>query len=270
MNILRKIAGKVLYGIAKFISVVLGILITITETIVTFVVSIARGFVVLIGMGGCLFLFLFAGPLGIALLLNPIVLLSILFFVIFPILGTKFVSYLKYIRYTITEYLFDRASYLIDGVSYQFQSFDEYGDKYKRMEEEKRRKEQERRRAQQQREWEERFRQWYEYQNSQRGSGGYGGQGGYNWYGQNTGYGNQQTYTNPTTEFKRKYEESCDLLGVGYDADKYQIKLAYRKKAKEYHPDLNKSPDATKIFQQINEAYEFLSDGNIERYQNMR
>lgn len=74
---------------------------------------------------------------------------------------------------------------------------------------------------------------------------------------------------NPTTEFKSKYQKSCDLLGVGYDADKYQIKLAYRKKAKKYHPDLNKSPDATQMFQQINNAYEFLSDGNIDRYKNM-
>ena len=207
---------------------------------------------------------------GMFLLFNPIVLLLILFFVVFPILGTKFVSYLKYIRYTITEYLFDRASYLIDGISYQFQSFNEYGDKYRRMEEEKWREEQERRRAQQQREWEERFRQWYEYQNSQRRTGGYGRQGGYYWHGQNAGYGGQQTYADPTIEFKEKYERSCDLLGVGYNADKYEIKLAYRKKAKKYHPDLNKSPDATKKFQEINEAYEFLSDGNIERYQSMR
>ena len=49
----------------------------------------------------------------------------------------------------------------------------------------------------------------------------------------------------------------------------YEIKLAYRKKAKKYHPDLNKSPDATEMFQRINEAYEFLSDENIERYKNI-
>jgi curved DNA-binding protein CbpA len=56
---------------------------------------------------------------------------------------------------------------------------------------------------------------------------------------------------------------------VPHNADKYEVKLGYRKKAKEYHPDLNKSPDATKIFQEINNAYEFLSDDNIERYKNM-
>lgn len=125
------------------------------------------------------------------------------------------------------------------------------------MEDEKRRKERQQRQAEQQREWEERFKQWYEYQNQQRRYGEYGGY---------TGYNNEQTYVNPTIEFKKKYEESCDLLGVGYDADKYEIKLSYRKKAKQYHPDLNKSPDATRMFQKINNAYEFLSDDNIERY----
>ena len=129
------------------------------------------------------------------------------------------------------------------------------------MEDEKRKKERQQRQAEQQREWEEKFRQWYEYQNQQRGYGGYG---------QYTEYNNEQAYVNPTTEFKKKYEESCDLLGVGYNADKYEIKLAYRKRAKQYHPDLNKSPDATIMFQQINNAYEFLSDDNIDRYNNMR
>lgn len=265
MNIFKKIAGKVLYAIAKLISIILDVLIKTIETIVTVVGGIAKGFIALIGMGGCLIVFMLAGPLGFALLLHPAVLLTILFFVIFPILGTKFVSYLKYIKYIITEYLFDRAYFLIDGISYQFRSFDGYKDKYKKMEYERKRKEQQRRQEEQQKEWEERFRQWNEYQNYQRGNSGHSN---YEWYGQNTGYGNQ-TYVNPTAEFKSKYEKSCDLLGVGYDADKYQIKLAYRKKAKEYHPDLNKSPNATEMFQQINNAYEFLSDGNIERYKNM-
>ena len=33
---------------------------------------------------------------------------------------------------------------------------------------------------------------------------------------------------NPTNEFKSKYKKSCDLLGVGYDADKYEIKFHHR------------------------------------------
>lgn len=260
MNIFKKIGGKILYGIATAVSAILDVLIKIIEIIVNLVRSIATGFIALIGLGGCLLLFMFAGPLGLVVLLNPVILLVILFFVIFPILGTQFVSYLKYIKYILTEYMFDRANYLIEGTSYKFKSFKEYKDYYREMEDEKRRKERQRRQAEQQREWEERFRQWYEYQNQQRGYGGYG---------QYTGYNNEQAYVNPTTEFKKKYEESCDLLGVGYNADKYEIKLAYRKKAKQYHPDLNKSPDATRMFQQINNAYEFLSDDNIDRYNNM-
>lgn len=266
MNLLRKIAGKVLYAIAKIISTILDILIKIIETIVIVVRNIATGFIALIGMGGCLLLFMFAGPLGLALLLNPIVILVILFFVIFPILGTKFVSYLKYVKYIITEYMFDRANFLLSGTSYRFKSFNEYKNYYRQMEDERIRKERQRRQAEQQREWEERFRQWYEYQNSQKRYGDYGN---YEWYGQNTGYDNQNTYTNPATEFKNKYEKSCDILGVEYNADKYQIKLAYRKKAKEYHPDLNKSANATEMFQKINNAYDFLSDANIDRYNNM-
>ena len=261
MNILKKIAGKILYGIAKAVSAILDVLIKIIEIIVNLVRRIATGFIALIGLGGCLLLLMFAGPLGLVVLLNPVILLVILFFVIFPILGTQFVSYLKYVKYILTEYMFDRANYLIEGTSYKFKSFNEYKNYYREMEDEKRRKERQRRQAEQQREWEERFRQWYEYQNQQRGYGGYG---------QYTGYNNEQAYVNPTTEFKKKYEESCDLLGVGYNADKYEIKLAYRKKAKQYHPDLNKSPDATRMFQQINNAYEFLSDDNIDRYNNMR
>ena len=261
MNILKKTAGKILYGIAKTVSATLDVLIKIIEIIVNLVRSIATGFAALIGLGGCLLLLMFAGPLGLVVLLNPVVLLIILFFVIFPILGTQFVSYLKYIKYILTEYMFDRANYLIEGTSYKFKSFNEYKNYYRKMEDERIRKERQRRQAEQQREWEERFKQWYEYQNQQRRYGGYG---------EYTGYNNEQTYVNPTIEFKKKYEESCDLLGVGYDADKYEIKLAYRKRAKQYHPDLNKSPDATIMFQQINNAYEFLSDDNIDRYNNMR
>lgn len=264
MNIINKLIGNILYGIGKLISFILELFIVITDLIVSLVVSVGKGILGLLGAGGCLFLFLL-GPFGIALLLNPVTLLLLSLFIIIPILGTKFVSYLKYIKYIMTEYIFDRADNLREGKKSQFKTFNEYGNKYRRMEEEKLRKEQQRRQEEQQKQWEERFKQWYEYQNTQ-GSGGYY----YGGYQQQYQQQYQQPFTNPTSEFKKKYEDSCDLLSLDYDTDIYKVKLAYRKKAKEYHPDINKSPDATRMFQRINDAYEFLSEGNIERYKNMR
>lgn len=51
------------------------------------------------------------------------------------------------------------------------------------------------------------------------------------------------------------------VLGVEKNASQEEIRKAYRKLAKRYHPDLNKeSPDAKERFQEINEANEVLSD----------
>lgn len=59
---------------------------------------------------------------------------------------------------------------------------------------------------------------------------------------------------------KRDY---YDVLGVSKNATAQEIKSAYRKKAKEFHPDLNKNdPKAADKFKEAQEAYETLSDDN--------
>ncbi|MCH6266498.1 molecular chaperone DnaJ [Neobacillus citreus] len=56
---------------------------------------------------------------------------------------------------------------------------------------------------------------------------------------------------------KRDYYE---VLGLSKGASKDEIKKAYRKLSKQYHPDINKEPDAADKFKEIAEAYEVLSD----------
>ncbi len=57
------------------------------------------------------------------------------------------------------------------------------------------------------------------------------------------------------------YIDYYKILGVGKNATADEIKKAYRKLAREHHPDLNpNNPEAGKLFQQLNEANEVLSD----------
>jgi molecular chaperone DnaJ len=56
---------------------------------------------------------------------------------------------------------------------------------------------------------------------------------------------------------KRDYYE---VLGISNSASKDEIKKAYRKLSKKYHPDINKEPDAEEKFKEVKEAYEVLSD----------
>lgn len=57
-------------------------------------------------------------------------------------------------------------------------------------------------------------------------------------------------------EFKDYYA----TLGIKRDASQDEVKRAYRKLARKYHPDINKAPDAEQRFKEIGEAYEVLQD----------
>lgn len=67
-----------------------------------------------------------------------------------------------------------------------------------------------------------------------------------------------------------KYKDYYEILGISKNADEKEIKTAYRKLARKYHPDVNKSGGAVDKFKDINEAYEVLSDAQKrKRYDNL-
>ncbi len=61
---------------------------------------------------------------------------------------------------------------------------------------------------------------------------------------------------------KRDYYE---VLGLSKGASKDEIKKAYRRLAKKYHPDVSKEENAIEKFKEVQEAYEVLSDDQSVR-----
>ena len=57
-----------------------------------------------------------------------------------------------------------------------------------------------------------------------------------------------------------EYKDYYSVMGVARDATPDEIKRAYRRLARKYHPDVSSEPDAEARFKQVGEAYEVLKD----------
>ncbi|NIR30475.1 MAG: DnaJ domain-containing protein [Gammaproteobacteria bacterium] len=57
-----------------------------------------------------------------------------------------------------------------------------------------------------------------------------------------------------------KFKDYYNVMGISRDATQEEIKRAYRKLARRYHPDVSKEPDAEERFKEVGEAYEVLKD----------
>ena len=284
---MKKFLGHILNGVGKFIEVFLNIIIFLVQLATSIFDGIKQMIAALFVGGGCLLVFFILNPVVLYSITKKKYIMTILFLsVVVPILGVKGVSYLKYIQYMATEYFYDKADFYLHGKKRTFDKISDYGKKYKAHIEELERLKKQKEQEEREKAFEERFNSafggtYYTFGEDINfedlfGEGGFFdafNQGGYYY---NQGSFNQQGNYNSQGQnyagigFKNSYEEAIRILGLTTDADKYEIKLKYRQLAKKYHPDLNKEEGAKEMFQKINNAYEFLSDENIERYKRLK
>lgn len=78
----------------------------------------------------------------------------------------------------------------------------------------------------------------------------------------------RRTALNMSTR-NRTNRDFYQILGVSRSADAKEIKSAYRKLAKQYHPDANPGKDTTEQFQEVNRAYEVLNNPDLKKKYDM-
>jgi len=66
-------------------------------------------------------------------------------------------------------------------------------------------------------------------------------------------------------ELNHVSQDPYAVLGIDRDADADTIKKAYRRLARQYHPDVNSDPGAAERFKEVSHAYEVLSDPEKRR-----
>lgn len=259
---MKKFLGTLVFGFKKILDFIFELFIKITE----FIVGIAD-----ILKGILIFIMIILGIL--TLIFPPLLVVLFTYFGIFiiivmisvfaiSILGKKLLNLLYKNYYAYSNFLLNYGKYCYSEQS-SYKSLNYYKNEYdeiirKKFEEELRKEEEQRKARQRQQEeyWRKVFEENFNsYTNST-----------YNQY--NRQYNYQQN-SNLFGGFKQQYEKSCDILQVKYNATYSEIKSAYRKLAKKYHPDISSEKNATEKFKEINNAFDFLSENNVNRYKNL-
>ena len=62
-----------------------------------------------------------------------------------------------------------------------------------------------------------------------------------------------------------KYKNYYEILNINRKSTRDEIRNSFRKLAKKYHPDTNKTPEAESMFKDINEAYDVLTNDEKRR-----
>lgn len=275
---MKRIKGTVLLGIGKVFEGLLTLFIFIFQLISDMTDVVIRVLVSVLAQA-CAFLFILP-ILFIPLLSSPIFLL-IMAIALIPLIVRPILYILKKYKYALTNYFYDKSEALIAGRQHS-KSVGEYARDYDLQQQRKAREAR-------QEQWETIFGDMFG-RRSKTGQGGgqsssQGGQygtnfSGYDWrdfgnfqqggYSQGgyEGYQRRQAASNSFT-FKQDYEKNAQILEVPFTASYNDIKRAYRKMAKKYHPDINKQAGASAKFAQITDAYNFFSEEKVDQYKRM-
>ncbi|MDU3117827.1 MAG: heat-shock protein, partial [Finegoldia magna] len=153
---MKKAWGGFVKGFAKFLDGFFGFLIAFIETLVNLTV----GFRYVLGSilsFGCIFILFFP----YIFFKYKWVTFTVLFITIFPILGKGFVNYLKYVKYSMVEFLLGYGDYYLNNSQTKYTSYSDYKKKYIFNKQEEERKAREERQRREQEEWTRRFNEWF-------------------------------------------------------------------------------------------------------------